>query len=410
MIRRLALLAGLAAAALAVPAARADLDNYVEVERGRYLTVAGDCAACHASPLGNFAGGRAIETPFGNINAANLTPDRDTGLGRWSAEDFWHAMHDGHSPVDGRLYPAFPYNYYTRVTRDDTDAIFAFLRSVEPVRHPVDRNTLPFPFSIRTSLIAWNAINFNPGVFQSDPARSAAFNRGAYLVEGLGHCGACHTPMNITGGPKRADFLQGNPIQNWWAPNITNDVRTGLGSWSQDEIVEYLRTGRNVHAAASGPMGEVVEISTSRMTDADLHAIATYLKERGAAGPATRAPLAATDARMREGEAVYVDNCSACHVRDGSGIPGLFPRLAGAPSVQQADLTTPIHVIVTGTQAASTAAAPTGPAMPSFGWHLSDDEIAAVVTYLGNSWGNSASPVSARDVASIRKSVAQPGK
>lgn len=390
--------------------ARADLDRYVSVEQGRYLAIAGDCAACHASPKGPFAGGRAIETPFGNINAANLTPDRDTGLGRWSAEDFWHALHDGHSVTDGQLYPAFPYNYYTRVTRTDSDALFAFLRSVEPVRNPVDRNTLPWPFSMRISMLGWNMLEFTSGVFQSDPKRSTEFNRGAYLVEGLGHCGACHTPMNAIGGPKQAHYLEGNSIQNWIAPNLTNDAQAGLGTWSAGDIVQYLQTGRNLHAAASGPMGEVVEISTSKMTQPDLHAIATYLKERGSAGPAAPAPLPATNPQMASGAAVYDDNCSACHTRTGAGVADLFPALAGAPSVRQDDPGSSIRVIITGAQVASTAAAPTSPAMPSFGWRLSDEQIADVVTYLRNAWGNAAPAISASQVGTTRAAVAVPGK
>ncbi len=390
--------------------AHADLDGYVQVDRGRYLAIAGDCAACHASEKGAFAGGRAIETPFGNINAANLTPDRDTGLGRWSADDFWHALHDGHSVTDGRLYPAFPYNYYTRVTRSDSDAIFAFLRSIEPVSNPVDRNTLPWPFSMRESMLGWNTLEFTPGVFKPDPNRSVAFNRGAYLVEGLGHCGACHTPMNLIGGPKDSEHLQGNSIQNWLAPSLTNDTQAGLGSWSEDDIVQYLQTGRNLHAAASGPMGEVVEVSTSKLTEPDLRAIATYLKERGAAGPQPAAPLPAGDAQLTAGEAVYVDNCSACHARNGMGVAELFPALAGAPSVRQNDPATTIRVIIAGAQVVSTGAAPTAPAMPSFGWHLSDEQIADVVTYLRNTWGNAAPAVSVSQVADVRKVVAVPGK
>jgi mono/diheme cytochrome c family protein len=390
--------------------AHADLDGYVQVDRGRYLAIAGDCAACHASTKGAFAGGRAIETPFGNINAANLTPDRDTGLGRWSAEDFWHALHDGHSVTDGHLYPAFPYNYYTRVTRADSDALFAFLRSVEPVNNPVDRDTLPWPFNMRTSMVGWNLLEFTPGIFKPDPNRSVQFNRGAYLVEGLGHCGACHTPMNLVGGPKDSEHLQGNSIQHWLAPSLTNDTQAGLGSWSVDDIVQYLQTGRNLHAAASGPMGEVVDISTSKMTELDLRAIATYLKERGSAGPQPPAPLSASDARMGAGQAVYVDNCSTCHARSGMGVAEMFPALAGAPSVRQDNPATTIRVIITGTQVVSTGAAPTGPAMPSFGWRLSDQQIADVVTYLRNNWGNAAPAISASQVSDIRKVVAVPGK
>ncbi len=399
-----------AALVLSAGAARADLDGYVQVDKGRYLAIAGDCGACHASEKGALAGGRAIETPFGNINAANLTPDRDTGLGRWSAEDFWHALHEGHSVADGHLYPAFPYNYYTRVTRDDSDALFAFLRSVQPVDNPVDRDTLPWPFSVRATMVGWNMLEFTSGGFEPDPMRSAPFNRGAYLVEGLGHCGTCHTPMNVIGGPEDSEHLQGNTIQHWFAPNLTNDAQSGLGSWSVDDVVQYLHAGRNLHAAASGPMGEVVAVSTSKMTEPDLRAIATYLKERGAAGPAVPAPLPAGGAQMAAGEAVYADNCSACHARNGMGVADLFPGLAGAASVRQADPATTIRVIVTGTQAVATEAAPTGPAMPSFGWRLSDGQVADVVTYLRNSWGNAAPAVTAGQVAEVRRVVAVPGK
>jgi mono/diheme cytochrome c family protein len=385
-------------------------DSYVQSGDGRYLTIAGDCAACHASDKGPFAGGRAIETPFGNISAANLTPDRDTGIGRWTANDFWQALHDGRGVTDGHLYPAFPYNYYTRVTRADSDAIFAYLQTLEPIRNPVNRDTLPWPFSMRISMIGWNLLEFTPGVFKPDPNRSVAFNRGAYLVDGLGHCGACHTPMDLIGGPKTGVLLQGNKIQDWLAPSLTNDNQAGLGSWTADDIVQYLKTGRNVHAAASGPMGEVVMISTSQMTEMDLRAIATYLKERGDAGPKVPAPLPADDAKMTAGEAVYVDDCSACHKRDGSGVDLMFPRLAGAPSVRQDDPATTIRVIITGTQAVATVEAPTGPAMPSFGWHLSDEQIADVVTYVRNSWQNAAPPVTEAQVASVRKAVVVPGK
>jgi mono/diheme cytochrome c family protein len=259
-------------------------------------------------------------------------------------------------------------------------------------------------------MLGWNALEFTPGVFQPDPNRSVPFNRGAYLVEGLGHCGACHTPMDLVGGPKNSEHLQGNSIQNWLAPSLTNDTQAGLGSWSVDDIVQYLQTGRNLHAAASGPMGEVVEVSTSKMTEPDLRAIATYLKERGSAGPQPSAALPADNAQLAAGEAVYVDNCSACHARDGMGVANLFPALAGAPSVRQGDPATTIRVIIAGAQVVSTGAAPTAPAMPSFGWHLSDAQIADVVTYLRNAWGNAAPAVSASQVADVRKVVAVPGK
>src|SRR6202012_476110 len=208
--------------------------------------------------------------------------------------------------------------------------------------------------------------------------------------EGLGHCGACHTPFNAFGASKDDKFLEGNQIDNWAAPNITNDMHAGLGKWSVEDIVQYLKTGQTRTSLASGPMKDVVENSTSKMPDADLKAIAVYLKERGAAGSGPPAPLPASDPRMQAGEAIFVDTCSACHVRDGSGIEHMFPKLAGNAIVKQDDPTTLIRIILTGVRGAGTDAMPTPPAMPSFGFRLDDSEVAAVVSYIRNSWGNAA--------------------
>ena len=402
-MRRLLLATALALAGLS---ARAEPDSFAAVERGRALATAGDCVACHTVPGRQpFSGGRALETPFGNINSANLTPDPELGIGAWTADDFYRAMHEGKRPGGTHLYPAFPYPYYTRVTRPDSDAIFAFLRSLPSTPNRVDRDTLPFPFDIRASMIAWNAINFTPGEYQPDPKRSEQFNRGGYLVEGLGHCGACHTPMNVLGGSKDGKHLQGNQIQAWIAPNITNDLRTGLGSWSPDEIVEYLRAGRNAKSAASGPMAEVVMFSTALMPEADLRAMAVYLKERGAAGPSASTAIPASDGRMTQGQAIYSDTCKACHTAAGEGIDRMFPALANSQVVQQTDPTTLIRVVITGTRAAATLSAPTGPAMPALGWRLSDEQVASVLTYVRNAWGNTAPAVGVGDVAKVRSRV-----
>ena len=404
----MATLAAVAAGlALAPRPVRALPDDYALVERGRDLATIGDCIACHTPPGAQpFSGGRDLKTPFGVIKSANLTPDVATGLGSWSADDFYRAMHDGKRPDGTRLYPAFPYPYYTKVTRADSDAIFAFLRRLPPKANPVDRDTLPFPFDIRSAMIAWNALYFTPGEFKPDPTRSAAFNRGAYLTEGLGHCGACHTPLNRLGANEASHPFEGNVIQGWTAPNITNDTRVGLGNWSLGQIIEYLKVGHNTDAAASGPMAEVVSYSTSAMSDADLHAIAVYLKERGGAAPATPPAVSTQDAHMKAGQAIYADTCMACHKADGSGVEFLFPRLAGAPVTQQHNLESLVRVVIQGSRSAATRSAPTAPAMPSLGWRLSDDQIADVLTYIRNSWGNQASAVSASDVESIRKQFA----
>ena len=399
----------LLAALVAADRAMADPDNYVAALRGKALAIAGDCVACHTAPGGvPFAGGLALTTPFGAIMTPNITPDEATGIGRWSRDDFARAVHEGRRPNGAYLYPAFPYPYYARVTRQDTDSIYAYLRTLAPVSNPVNRNTLPFPFNIRMSMMGWNALFFTPGQFVPDRNRSEEFNRGAYLVEGLGHCGACHTPLNALGANKADLFLQGNQIDNWTAPNITNDEQAGLGKWSVDEVVQYLKTGQTRSTIASGPMKEVVEKSTSHMPDADLRAIAVYLKERGQAGAPAPVPVAASDPRMQVGEAIFVDTCSACHTRTGAGIEHLFPRLAGDAIVRQADPTTLVRIILTGVRGAGTDARPTSPAMPSFGYRLDDSQVAAVVTYIRNSFGNAAPAVDAELVRTLRGKVANP--
>ncbi len=391
--------------------ASADPDNYVEIIRGKALVTAGDCAACHSAPGGEpFAGGLSLQTPFGAIMTPNLTPDSTTGIGSWSADDFARAMHEGRRPDGGHLYPAFPYTYYTRVTRADLDAIYAYLRTLPPVTNQVNRNTLPFPFNIRASMIGWNALFFTPATFVADPKRSDEFNRGAYLVEGLGHCGACHTPFNAFGAAKSGKYLQGNQIDNWTAPNITNDDHAGLGKWSVDDIAQYLKTGQTATTLASGPMKDVIENSTSKMTDTDLKAIAVYLKERGAAGSAAPTPLPASDARMVAGRAIYTDTCSACHTNDGGGIAHMFPKLAGSVIATQDDPSSLIRIIIAGGRSAATDARPTSPAMPSLGFRLNDDQVAAVVTYVRNAWGNAAAPVTADTVKQLRHDVTAAGE
>jgi mono/diheme cytochrome c family protein len=395
---------------LVVGRAAADPDNYVAIERGKALATAGDCIACHTASGGQpFAGGLALQTPFGAIMTPNITPDNLTGIGSWSKDDFVRAMHEGRRPGGTYLYPAFPYPYYTRVTRSDLDAIYAYLRTLPPVENRVNRNTLPFPFNIRLSMAGWNGLFFTPGEFKSDPKRSDEFNRGAYLAEGLGHCGACHTPFNSFGASRNDKYLQGNQIDSWTAPNITNDMQAGLGKWTVDDIVQYLKTGQTRFSLASGPMKDVIENSTSKMADADLKAIAVYLKERGAAGSPAPSALAASDPRMQMGEAVFVDTCSACHKRNGDGVEHLFPKLAGNVVATQDDPASLIRIIIAGGRAASTDTTPTAPSMPSLGWRLGDEQIAAVVTYVRNSWGNAAAPVSAETVKAERARVTGAG-
>jgi mono/diheme cytochrome c family protein len=384
-----------------------DKQDFTLIERGRYLAHVADCFACHTNTDGKpFAGGRPIATPFGNLVSPNITPDQQTGIGSWSDEKFYRSMHDGLSG-DEHLYPAMPYPYYTKATRDDVLAIRAYLNSVEPVVSNVVSNQLPFPFDIRASMIAWNTLFFKSGEWQARTDKSAEWNRGGYLVEGLGHCGACHTPKNAMGGDENSRRLQGYQLQGWFASDITNNTRTGLGGWSVDDIVEYLKTGANAYATASGPMAEEVMDSTSYLTLTDLRAMATYLKDQPAASGEEKPTAVATDdPRMRAGQAIYQDQCAACHTFSGSGIARMFPSLKGSPSVQSVHADSVLQVILNGTRAVATEYAPTGPAMPAFAWKLSDDQVAAVATFVRNAWGNAAAPVSSGDVKDARQAMA----
>ena len=409
--RGAALAAGAAAVALALPLLAANhpgsRENFAIIERGRYLTVAADCAACHTDPHQStaFAGGRPIETPFGVVLAANITPDRDTGIGGWTDGQFDAAVREGKLPDGKRLYPAMPYPYYTKMTQEDVLAIRAYLNTLPPIRNDVDSNQLPFPFSIRSAMWFWDALYFSAGAFKADPARSDIWNRGAYLVEGPGHCGACHTPKTFLGGDKTRLQFQGYSIQGWFAPNITNDEAHGLGSWSSVDVAEFMKKGHNRIAGASGPMGEEVADSSSRMTEADLNAIATYLKARPGQTLAARS-VAVNDPMMVAGAAIYQDLCSACHRGDGHGVPYLIPDLATSSTVASREPTTLIRVVLRGAQTVATKDEPTGPAMPSFGWQLTDAQVAAVATYIRNSWGHAGPALTEGEVRKARGSLA----
>jgi mono/diheme cytochrome c family protein len=385
-----------------------DPQNFGQIERGRYDAIAGDCASCHTVPGSGqpFAGGRAIETPFGVVVGANITPDPETGIGAWSDELFVRALREGKGYHGQLLYPAMPYPYYTKLTRSDALAIRAYLNTVKPVRNPVVSNKLPFPFDVREGMAAWNALYFKNGEFNPDPAKSVEWNRGAYLVEGLGHCGACHTPKTRLGGDDRAHAFQGYALQGWFAPNITNDNERGLGGWSLADIVSYLKNGHNVTTASTGIMAEEITLSSSQMTDADLTAIATYLKDLPGGTASPPAAVSASDPKMTAGGAIYADECSACHGMDGKGVPYLFPSLAGSPNVGSADPASLIRVLIEGARSVATAGEPTGPGMPSFAWKLSDDQAAAVLTYIRNSWGASAPAVDPGEVEQTRARAA----
>lgn len=373
------------------------------IARGKYLAAAADCAACHTKPGGPpFAGGLPVKTPFGTILSANITPD-ETGIKDWTADELYRSLHEGLDDEGKHLYPAMPYNYYTLISRPDSDAIFAYLKTLTPVHNDLKRDRLPFPFNIRAFVTVWNWLFLRQGPFKPNPQKSAAWNRGAYLVEALGHCQACHTPKNFLGGPKQEDAFRGGSFAQWFAPDLTPNRRTGLGGWSRADLVEFLKTGRNAHSQATGEMGLVVADSTSQLTDADLDAIATYLTDRPAS-PAAK--VSAPDPKvMRQGQAIFIDTCSACHQMNGEGVPRYFPPLAGDANLQQSDPTTSVHFILGGVRTTPTAVAPTPLSMPSYAWKLNDAQVAAVETYIRNAWGNSAPSVSSRQVAGIRRNL-----
>jgi mono/diheme cytochrome c family protein len=395
-------------------AAGIDQQNFGQVERGHYLAIVGDCAACHTQPGSghDFAGGRSIETPFGQLLAPNITPDPQTGIGAWTDDEFVNALTRGRGRHGTRLYPAMPYTYYTRLSRDDVLAIRAYLNTVPAVHNPVKSDQLPFPFDMRWTLAIWDRLYFKPQPFHPDPKESAQWNRGAYLVEGPGHCGMCHTPKNFLGADKASQRFAGYALQGWFAPNITDDARRGLGSWSANDIVAYLKTGHNKTGAATGPMSETLNLSTSKMSDPDLQAIAIYLKSQaGGQQTAVATPPTSTDppaqSVLKAGAQIYADECAACHGPDGKGQAGLFPALNGSPSVEQTNPTTVLHVVLRGALSVGTKPMPTAPAMPQFGWLLNNDQVAAVATYIRNAWGNSAPAVTASDVRKTRQMLVE---
>lgn len=379
------------------------------VKRGHYVALAGDCVACHTIPESKdaYAGGYAISTPFGGIFASNITPDAETGIGNWTEREFYRAVRHGKGKHGENLYPAMPYNAYVNVTDEDMHDLWLYMRSVKPVHNAVPETNLGFPYNIRLAMMGWNLLFFKNAPFKADPTKSAEWNRGAYLVEGLEHCAACHTPKNPIGGDT-GDYLQGSNLGEWYAPEITSNTYTGIGGWSPEQVVEYLKLGSNHVAVASGPMAEAVTNSTQHLTDADLKAIALYIQSQPGSDRQKPAPLAADDAVMKMGENVYSANCSACHNSDGKGIPHLAASLAGNPAIQAPDASSLISTVLQGGRGAVTVGNPTSGAMPDFAWKLSDQQVAAVMTWIRNSWGNAAPAIPASDVAEKRELLKLP--
>ncbi|MGB3124203.1 MAG: cytochrome c [Pseudomonas sp.] len=399
-----------------VSAAETDL-----IKQGEYLARAGDCVACHTAKGGKpFAGGLPMETPIGVIYSTNITPDK-TGLGDYSFEDFDKAVRHGVAKNGSTLYPAMPYPSYARVSDSDMQALYAyFMKGVEPVAQENKDSDIPWPLSMRWPLAAWRWM-FAPAV-EEHPAQAAAdpvISRGAYLVEGLGHCGACHTPRALTMQEKALSPADGNaflsgsaPLEGWIAKSLRGDHKDGLGSWSEDQLVQFLKTGRSDRSAVFGGMSDVVVHSMQYMSQDDLTAIARYLKSLPAVDPKDQPhqyDKQVADALWKgddskPGASVYIDNCAACHRTDGHGYTRVFPALAGNPVLQTADATSLINIVLNGGTLPATHTAPSTFTMPAFAWRLSDQEVADVVSFVRGSWGNKGAPVKASDVADLRKS------
>lgn len=398
-----------------VSAAETDL-----VKQGEYLARAGDCVACHTAKGGKpFAGGLPMETPIGVIYSTNITPDK-TGLGDYTFEDFDKAVRHGVAKNGSTLYPAMPYPSYARVSDSDMQALYAyFMKGVEPVVQENKDSDIPWPLSMRWPLAAWRWM-FAPAVeeHQAQAAADPVVSRGAYLVEGLGHCGACHTPRALTMQEKALSATDGNaflagsaPLEGWIAKSLRGDHKDGLGSWSEEQLVQFLKTGRSDRSAVFGGMSDVVVHSMQYMSQDDLTAIARYLKSLPAVDPKDQPhpyDKQVADALWKgddsqRGASVYIDNCAACHRTDGHGYTRVFPALAGNPVLQTADATSLINIVLNGGTLPATHTAPSTFTMPAFAWRLSDQEVADVVSFIRGSWGNKGAPVKAGEVTDLRK-------
>ena len=385
------------------------MQDPAQLQKGEYLARAGDCIACHTAPGGApLAGGRAMPTPFGTLYSSNITADQEAGLGSWTADQFYAVMHTGRARDGGLLYPAMPFGSYTKVTRADSDAIFAYLQSVPAVKAPNKPQDLRFPYDNRSLILGWRTLFFKEGTYQPDASKSEVWNRGAYLVQGLGHCAMCHSAINALGGNSESKAFQGGliPMQNWYAPSLTSNKEAGLGTWSIDDISDYLRNGLSHRGAVYGPMAEIVYNSLQYMTNDDTRAMSIYLKSLAEGSPpgvaVSKVPVAESSLLMRLGRSVYISQCATCHGATGAGMTPQFPPLAGNQSIQMESAVNPLRMVLNGGYPPGTAGNPMPHGMPPFAQKLSDDEIAAVVTYIRLSWGNRGTPVSARQANELR--------
>jgi mono/diheme cytochrome c family protein len=389
------------------------------VARGAYLAKVGDCVACHSAPRGKpFAGGLPMTTPMGKIYTTNITPDPDTGIGRWTEEDFDHALREGVSKDGHNLYPAMPYTSYAKVRDDDVKALYAyFMKGVAPVNQPDRASDIPFPLNMRWPLKFWNMVFLDKSVYRDKDAHDVGWNRGAYLIQGLGHCSACHTPRGIAFQEKASDesgsaWLTGGVLDGWFASNLTGEQNVGLGRWSDAELSAFLKTGANAHASAFGSMTDVINNSTQAMNDEDVAAMSHYLKSLPASG-GTGAPVYAYDPNLTKvslsrpandpGAKVYTAYCMHCHGVDGKAFAPFLAPLAGNPNVLEKDPSSLINVTLNGTHDLVIQGIPAAYPMPRYAPVLNDQQIADVLTFIRAGWNNGAPAVSAAEVGKMRK-------
>ncbi|MDN0119646.1 c-type cytochrome [Yersinia frederiksenii] len=389
------------------------------IARGEYLTKAADCVACHTTKNGKpFAGGLAFKTPMGTLYSPNITPDKETGIGRWSDEEFLRALHEGKGKNGENLYPAFPYTSYTLLQDDDVKAIKAYLFSLPAVHQPNRENDMPFPFNQRWGLWFWNLVNFDGQRFEPDSSKDAQWNQGAYFVEALGHCGECHTPRNITMGMKDSKAYAGTEIDGWTAFNITSDPHAGIGGWSQEQMVQYLRGGHvDGKAQAAGPMAEVIENSTRHLTDSDLNAMAVYLRSLKPLNPDdetqsrsdwgqpatsvnTLRGMPFTADNNTDGARLYLGNCASCHGFTGGGVQdGYYPSLMNNSAVGASAPNNLINVILHGVSRKTNDGEVF---MPGFAHNLTDEQVVSLSNYLLQQFGQPALNIKADDVKKLR--------
>ena len=383
--------------------------NAALIEKGAYVARASDCVACHTTQDGKpFAGGLEMATPIGRIYTTNITPDAETGIGNYSLADFDRAVRKGVNPDGTHLYPAMPYPSYSKLTDEDVEALYAyFMNAVEPVKQTNKSTDIPWPMNARWPLAFWQVMFSPTETYQVDSSKDAQWNRGAYLVEGAGHCGSCHTPRGFAMqenalSADSSEFVSGAVLDGWYAPSLRGDGNTAIGQWSEAQIAEFLGTGRNAHSVVFGSMTEAFNNSTQYMTDEDLAAIAHYLKSL----KANKTVIDTTADRNQEannpmGKKVFAQNCAACHGPQGEGKAPWIPPLVGVTSLN-APADSAINITLNGSMRVAHNGTADAYRMPPHRTKLDDEQIAAVLTYLRGSWGNQGSVVTAQQVSELR--------